>query len=89
MIYSKMISGLFKLDRYKLKEVKIPKFPKFIFKCLFLFERESERAASRARAERGRAGRGSQAGPILTAESPTWGLNPGTMRSGSEPKLDA
>ena len=33
--------------------------------------------------------RGSKAGSMLTSDSPMWGLNSRTMRSGPEQKLDA
>ena len=35
------------------------------------------------------AGRESEAGSVLTAESPMWGSNSPTIRSGPEPKWEA
>ena len=51
----------------------------------YLFLRES--ASQGVGRERG--DRGSEVGSVLTAVSPTWGLNSLTTRSSPEPKSDA
>ena len=59
-----------------------------LFKCfIYFWERKRERM-SREGAER-EGDRGSEAGSLLTAESPMWGSNPRTVRPWPEPKSDA
>ena len=60
--------------------------PDFLKNLFILRERERKRESGRGR-ERGRE-RESQAGSVLSAQSPMPGLNPGLMRSRPEPKSD-
>ena len=72
--------------------------PFYLFICLFIywvkfkkimfiyFERERQ-SMSWGGAER-EEDRGSEAGSVLTAESPRWGSNSQTVRSGPEPMSD-
>ena len=59
----------------------------FIFKCLFIFGRERMRMSGAGAEKEG--GQGSEAGSVLTAESPMRGSNSRTMRLWPKPKSDA
>ena len=58
-------------------------FYNYFFDVLLNFERAQAGKGQRE------GDRGSEAGSVLTAESPMWGLNSRTVRSGPEPKWNA
>ena len=83
-------------DKYGYKKSTLSGLGFFFFQCLFSFEREREtetetETGSRGGAERERGRQNLKQAPgfELSAQSLTQGLNPQTVRSWREPKLDA